>query len=127
MTSNPKAIGDHIEAVIEGWQELAPEVTFSGLTLAQFKTKVKPSLDVRAEIETLERQLNALRADRQNADVVSEDITANVVNSVKGDANYGDNSALYASFGYVRKADRKSGLTRPTNITALPAELKVAA
>ena len=32
--------------------------------------------------------------------------------SIKGDPSYGENSALYASLGYVRKDDRKSGLTR---------------
>ena len=55
--------------------------------------------------------------------------TANVVNSAKGDANYGENSALYASFGYIRKDDCKSGLTRAaTNVVPhASAELKIAA
>lgn len=34
-----------------------------------------------------------------------------VVNSVKGDLTFGENSALYASFGYIRK----SGLVRTAN------------
>jgi hypothetical protein len=64
--------------------------------------------------------------ERNNADVLSEEITNSVVNSVKGDSAHGENSALYASFGYVRKADRKSGLTRITTVPAQP-ELKIAA
>ena len=129
MPSNPKTTGDHFNAVVGGWTEHAPDATFSGLTLAQFKAKVKPSLDARAEIETLNRQLDGFRVDRDNADVVSEEITANVVNSAKGDANYGENSALYASFGYIRKDDRKSGLTRAANnvVPHAQPELKVAA
>ena len=59
---------------------------------------------------------------------MSDEITSNVVNSAKGDPNYGENSALYASFGYIRKDDRKSGLTRAAhNMVPSPAALKVAA
>ena len=129
MPTNPKSTGDHINAIIEGWAEHAADATFSGLTLAQFKTKVKPSLDARTAIEAHERQTDGFRVDRDNADVVSEEITSQVVNSVKGDASHGENSALYASFGYIRKADRKSGLQRGANnvVTHTPAELKIAA
>src|SRR5436190_12606427 len=115
MATDIKATGEHLNAMIDGWQEHAADATFAGLTLAQFKAKLKPSLDARAAIESLERQLDGTRVDRDNADVVSEEIANNVVNSVKGDPNFGENSALYASFGYVRKDDRKSGLTRAAN------------
>ena len=125
---NPKITGDHLNAIIAGWDEHAEEATFSGLSLAQFKLKVKPSLDARAEIETLERQLAAARVNRDNADVDSNVFAELVVNSVKGDQAFGENSALYASFGYIRKDDRKSGLVRAANnVVAAPTELKVAA
>jgi hypothetical protein len=128
MATNVKGIGEHLNAVIDGWEEHAADATFAGLTLAQFKAKLKPSLDARAAIESLERQLDGTRVDRDNADVVSEAIATNVVNSVKGDPTFGENSALYASFGYIRKNDRKSGLTRAANnVVAAPGELKVAA
>ena len=128
MTSNPKANGDSINSVIDGWEEHAADATFSGLTLAQFKAKVKPSLDARAEIANLNRQIAGFRVDRDNADATSLELVQNVVNSAKGDTNHGENSALYASFGYVRKDDRKSGLTRAaTNVVQAPPELKVAA
>jgi hypothetical protein len=65
--------------------------------------------------------------ERNNADVVSSALTDNVVNSVKGDPNHGENGPLYASFGYVRKDDRKSGLTRAAKKAALQPELKIAA
>ena len=126
--ANPKIVGDHLEAVIAGWEEHAADASFSGLTLAQFKTKVKPSLDARAVIEDLDRQLDGARVDRKNADVTSVEVAANVVNSVKGDNNFGENSALYASFGYIRKDDRKSGLTRTaSNVVPVPTVLKAAA
>ncbi len=112
MNSNPKAIGDLIESLINGWEEQAANETFAGKTLAQFKQAVKPSLDARARIDDLVQQADAARVDRDNADPVSAELVQQVVNSIKGDPNYGENSALYASLGYVRKDDRKSGLTR---------------
>lgn len=127
MPSNPKAIGDFINAVIAGWEEHAPESTFGGLTLTQYKAKVKPSLDARDEVSSLELKLGSARVDRDNADALTDEITNNVVNSVKGDPTHGENSALYASFGYIRKDDRKSGLTRATNVLPVPTELKAAA
>jgi len=42
-----------------------------------------------------------------------------VVNAVKGDPNYGDDSDLYDAMGYTRRSERASGLTR--NAKAKPA------
>lgn len=114
--------------MIAGWEEHAADATFAGLTLVQFKTKMKPSLDAREEIDSLSLKLSGARTERDNADVLSEEIAQSVVNSVKGDPGYGENSSLYAAFGYIRKADRKSGLTRAANTSpsSVP-ELKVAA
>lgn len=71
MTSNPKANGDSIQGVIDGREDHAADATFSGMSLAQFKAKVKPSLDARAEIANLDRQRAGFRVDRDNADVTS--------------------------------------------------------
>ena len=35
-----------------------------------------------------------------------------MVNGVKGDPDFGEDSDLYEAMGYVRKSERKSGLTR---------------
>ena len=112
MNSNPKATGDLIESILAGWEEQAANATFAGKTLPQFKQAVKPSLDARATIKDLTQQTDDARVDRDNADPVSAELVQLVVNSIKGDPNYGENSALYATIGYVRKDDRKSGLTR---------------
>src|SRR5262249_27102889 len=109
-------------AIVNGWAENAADATFSGLTVAQFKLKIKASLDARALIADLEQQLAAARIARANADVTSLQTVCSVVNSVKGDPQHGENGALYASFGYVRKSDRKSGLKRIVAQPAQPAE-----
>ena len=128
MPSNPKTVRDRIHAIIAGWEEHAPDATFGGLTLAQFKAKVKPSLDARDEVDLLELRLDAARVERDNADRASQVTAANVVNSAKGDPAFGENSPLYASFRYIRKDARKSGLTRGSAAAMLvSAELKAAA
>ena len=40
------------------------------------------------------------------------------------DVNYGDDSALYVSMGYVRKSARTSGLTRKSKAAAAKAAAK---
>lgn len=77
----------------------------------------------------LELQLDGARVARNNADAESSEITLSVVNSVKGDPNFGENSAFYSALGYVPKDDRRSGLTRVSNAEtpAQPVTVKVAA
>ena len=118
MAQNPGENEAKINAVRDGWKEHAPTAKFYNLTLAQYEEKVKLSLDTRAEIEQLERQLAAARIARDLADVDSMDLTAKVVSSVCGDPNQGNDGALYSSFGYVRKSERASGLTRSAKAKA---------
>ena len=82
------------------------------MTLAQYKTKVPPSFDARAKIAALEDQLTSAQDARDSADAVTNDTNQKVVNGVKGDPNYGDDSDLYDAMGYVRKSERASGLSR---------------
>ena len=114
--NNPKETNDFIEAVSKAWEEIAKETEFADLTLAQFKAKVKPSLDYRNEIATLELQLIAARYNRDLADVVSNEECLLVVGSVKTHREYGENSALYKTMGYVPKDERKNGLVRPSTV-----------
>ena len=82
------------------------------MTLAQFKTKVQPTYDTRAQIDALNAQLTGAMDNRDNADKVTASATQLVVNAVKGDPNFGDDSDLYDAMGYVRRSDRASGLSR---------------
>ena len=116
MSNNPKETNDFIEAVSKAWEETAKEAEFADMSLAQFKLKVKPSLDHRAEIASLERQLIAARYNRDLADVVSNEECLLVVGSVKTHREFGENSALYKTMGYVPKDERKNGLVRPSTV-----------
>jgi hypothetical protein len=114
-----------IDDITAAWEEVASGAQFGGMTLAQFKTKVKPSLDYRAEVATLDNQLTIARKNRNNADDTSNDVCLAVVNGVRSHPDYGENSALYKAMGYVPKNERKSGLVRPSD-AARPA-IQVAA
>ncbi len=97
---------------MNAWQTLRPEKSFAGLSLEQFKAKIKASLDARAAIAALENQLLAAQNQRDDADKASLATIALVVNAVKGDPEEGEDGEFYEALGYVRKSERKSGLRR---------------
>jgi hypothetical protein len=109
--SNAKSNGEKIAAVLKAWKDLRPNKSFAGMTLDQFKATVKPSLDARDAIDTLDDQIIAATTERDLADVESMKQVAFVVSAVKGDPAEGEDGELYAAFGYVRKSDRKTGKT----------------
>ena len=64
--------------------------------------------DTRTLIDGLEAQLTAAKDNRDNADEVTGATNQLIVNAVKGDPNYGDDSDLYNAMGYVRRSAQVS-------------------
>jgi len=112
MPYSENQVADKITRTTEAWEEHALDAKFAEMTLDQFKAKVKPSLDCREKIANLRRQLETAIKKRQECDAASTDVCAKVVNAVRGDIGYGEDSALYKALGYVPKSERKSGLRR---------------
>jgi len=112
MAGSPKDNLDRINAVTNAWETLRPAKTFAGMTLVQFKEKVKPSTDARTELATLESQQVAAQNKRDDADKASVAAIQLLVNAVKGDPEEGEDGELYEALGYVRKSERSSGLHR---------------
>ncbi len=121
MPSNPLQIESKIKDITNAWESLRPTKTFAGLSLEQFKLKIKPSADARATIADLDNQLIAAHAQRDTEDKKSLAAALLVVNSVKGDPDEGEDGALYEAMGYVRKSDYKSGLHREKPDAVAPA------
>lgn len=117
---SPNITVEKLNKLVQAWQELAPDKTFGGMTLAEFKTKVQPSLDARASITDAATKMTDATTRRQMSDVDAQQLMQLVVNSIKGDPTVGDDSALYEAMGYVRKSERKSGLSRKGQRTAQP-------
>jgi hypothetical protein len=112
MPNNPKNNQEKIEKMLNAWQTLAPDKSFGGMTLAQFESVVSPMKAARERIADLEDQRTEAITDREVADDACLAKAQLVVNGVLADPTEGVDSALYEAFGYTRKSERKSGLTR---------------
>lgn len=112
MGTTPKENIDRINQVTTAWETLRPDKSFGGMTLAQFKEKVKPSLEARAALAALDSQVTEAQNRRDDADAVSTGAVSLVVNAVRGDPAEGDDGALYEAMGYVRRSEQRSGLHR---------------
>lgn len=117
---SPKAMEEKIERMLNGWETLAPDKSFGGMTFTQFKAAAKPSLDARALLQDLEDQTRQATADRDTADETFETKAQQVVNGVRADPTEGPDSALYKAFGYTRSSERKTGLTRKSKSPPKP-------
>jgi hypothetical protein len=124
MANNPAEVEQTITDITNAWTSLAPAATFAGMTLTQYEAAVKPSLDARTTINGLDEQMTSAITTRDKADVVSEAINQKVIKAVVGDVNYGDDSALYEAMGYIRKSQRKTGLSRKSKTAAAKAPAK---
>jgi hypothetical protein len=112
MPTGPKEIEAKMKKMLNAWEEIAPEKSFAGTTLDQFRTVVTRAQTARARIADLEDQMLQAINERENADEAFNTKAQQVVNGVLADPTAGPDSALYEGFGYTRKSERKSGLTR---------------
>ncbi len=112
MARNIRNIEDRIATIRLAWKELNPQAVLAGRTLEQFEAETEIPLRLRTEILALEKQLEGRKADRSLADDTVSDLMDLVVNSVKGTPAFGPDSPLYRAMGYIRKSERRSGLTR---------------
>lgn len=112
----PRPIAERLERIINAWRTLAPEKVFGGMPLPKFEAACAPSNNARATIVELQDKLAKAMADRDAADEETARLIEFVVNGVRADPTEGPDSALYEAFGYTRKSDRKSGLTRKHNV-----------
>jgi len=115
MPTNPRTNEQKLTAMINVWETLAPAKSFGGMTLDQFKTVTAPSRAARDRLADLEAQTTQAINDRDAADTVSLAKAQLVVNGVLADPTEGPDSSLYEGFGYTRRSERRSGLSRKNN------------
>lgn len=108
---NKKAVLKRVKDIINGW-ETAPDVKFRKKSLAELKAKL-------AEIETKEELSADLGTQKKIVDdgidddyLEIEEYIVDVADGVRGHDDYGSDSELYGAMNFVRKSQRKSGLTR---------------
>lgn len=115
-TLNPKKNMECLEKVLQAWREFAPEVVFGGISVADFESFVQASRQSRSTLTERENEVIAALVKRDNDDLTALMKKSLVVNGVIGDPNFGPDSALYEAMGYIRKSDRRSGLTRKRRV-----------
>lgn len=114
-TQNPKRNMDELEKTLAALREFAPTTKFGGIDLADFEPDVAACLADRNAIIDHDNAGKGLIVRRDANDVKALAKRELIVNGVIGDPNFGPDSALYEALGFVRKSDRKSGLTRKKN------------
>jgi hypothetical protein len=105
-------VRERIETIRAAWSKLAPGETFARMTLAEFVAATQPAINVRIQIEDLDRQWNQLIATRDQEDRKVSELLELVINSVRGTPGFGVDSGLYRDLGYVRKSERGTGNSR---------------
>lgn len=103
---------EKLEETEKAWETHAPDDTFFGMTLAQFKARVQLSRDARSAVASIEQQKLAAINERDRVDKENLALEQNIVKAIAGDVRYGDDCDFYEGTGRVRKSEKKSGLTR---------------
>ncbi len=112
MPNSPKNNEEKMLMVLNAWKTLAPDKQFGGMTVAQYETQINKSLAPRTRLDELDGEIKQQQALRESEDETTMSKVNLIVNGVLADPTEGDDSALYEAMGYIRKSDRKSGLTR---------------
>lgn len=107
-----REIAERLSQAVQAWESLAPDSKFGGMTLEEFKARVQESLDARQALRAATDQLISAQNSRSDTDSRMMQALLLVVNAIKGDPAHGEDSSLYEACGYVRKSERKSGLSR---------------
>lgn len=115
MANSPKKNEEKMMKVLNAWKTLAPTKKFGNMSAEEFETQVNKSLAPRARLEEIADEAIEQQALRDGEDLITFGKIELGVAGVIADPEFGSNSALYEAMGYVRKSERKSGLTRKRN------------
>jgi hypothetical protein len=101
-----------MEKMLNAWETLTPTKSYGGMTLEEFQEAARPAQAARRLIDDLEDQLTRAIRVREDSDVGFSLVADRIVSGVKADPTEGPDSPVLSAMGYVRKSERKSGLTR---------------
>ena len=112
---SPKKALERLEKIDNALKQQAPAAKFGAINTPDYSLQVQKSKDARAVIIDLENQLKTANNNRDNIDNEGLRQAQLIVNGVIGDPDFGPDSSLYETMGFVRKSERKSGLTHKSN------------
>ena len=107
-----KSVKEKCNVMNDAWVEGAPSAKFNGIAQNDFQADIEAAAADDAAIADLESELKMKRDVRDDKYVALNDKRSKVGLGVAGDPAYGNDSPLYGAMGFVRKSEKKSGLTR---------------
>ncbi len=112
-----KRIREQSNVMNDAWVEGAPAVVFNGIKQADFLAAIDAAAADDAAIADLEAELKMKRDVRDDKYKALDQQRSKVGQGVAGSPDYGNDSPLYGAMGFVRKSEKKSGLTRKKKAT----------
>jgi hypothetical protein len=101
------------EQFIASWRQYAPEAAFAGFTLEQFEAESMKPLAVRSRVREAKTTLAGLQLERSKTDEAYMQMLVAVANGIRADLqNFGPDSPLYRSLGFVPRSERKRPKSR---------------
>lgn len=120
MSKSPKQVEEAIRRTINALRDLAPDKKFNNKSLADLEAQAEKSMAPRRRLTEIANEEKEQIALREVEDAKTMKLIGQIVSGVEGDDEFGNDSALYEAFGFIRKSKRKSGNTRkkssPANI-----------
>jgi hypothetical protein len=98
-----------------GWGDEAKETPFGGLTWSGHFSGVATYEGALDRVAVLENELAGARVERDVKLVELGDLNRQAHYGLLGTPGWGDDCSLMARWGYIRRSDRSSGLTRSSN------------
>ena len=111
MPINVKKARTECEEMSAGLAQ-APQVEFSGLKKADLDADLAEGATLEAEIAQDEAALKTKKDLRDKVYKTAAEKRVKIGKGIAGHKDYGEDSELYGSCGFVRKSERKSGLHR---------------
>jgi hypothetical protein len=104
--------GRKADDIRRAWREQAPDAVFAGKSLADLEALMSVFTQVSEQLKVLEQtRAGLIRTRNAKLRELAEFIRI-LVRGVEGHPDYGDDSPLYRSMGFVPYSERGSGLTR---------------
>jgi hypothetical protein len=109
---NSKKIRERVTKMNTAWKQIAPSVTFKGITQPNFQAKIQAAAAVDQQYADLLTQAGMKADERDSLYQDLNDDSVNIRDGVEGHEDYGPDHPMYEGMGFTRVSQRKSGLTR---------------
>jgi hypothetical protein len=112
MGKSPKHNEEIIDRAVNALSTIAPDAKFNNLGLVEVTAQAERCMTPRRQIAAIATMKGEQIAVRETEDEKMLKMIDKIVLGILNDERFGEDSALYEAFGYVRKSKRKSGLLR---------------